>query len=135
MLVVIETYLQGLKDLTMNKVFLIVALALVSTSTWGEFSCPYGTDAACLDAGDTVCPASTKCVDDDVVCFAKHICNSGSGLICESVYDEVLNDYKMTVEKYNKLASVNVALREQRLKQKNCVINASNLEGAKRCVR
>jgi hypothetical protein len=124
-----------LKDQTMNKLTLIFALALVSTGTRGDFSCPNGLNAACLDAGDTVCPASTKCVDDDLVCFDKHICDSGSGLICESEYDKVLNDYKVTVEKYNNLTSVNVALREQRLEQKNCVINATTLEGAKRCVR
>jgi len=119
----------------MKKVILIVALALVSACAWGDFSCPDGTNAACLDGGDKVCPASTKCVDDDVVCFDKNTCESGSGLICESDYDEVLNDYKMTVEKHNKLASENVALREQRLEHKNCVINASSVEDAKRCVR
>lgn len=119
----------------MNKLTLIFTLALVSTSACSDFSCPNGSNAACLDDGDTVCPASTKCVDDDVVCFDKHSCDSGSGLICESEYDKILNDYKVTVEKHNNLASVNVALREQRLEHKNCVINASTLEEAKMCVR
>ena len=119
----------------MKKVTLIVALALVSIGALGEFSCPYGTNAACLDDGDKVCPGSTKCVDVDVVCFDKNTCDSGTSFVCESEYDEVLNDYKKTVKQHNQLASENVGLREQRLEQKNCVINASTLEDAKRCVR
>ncbi len=119
----------------MQKLIFIFALAFFSTGTWGDFSCPDGTNAACLDSGDTVCPGSAKCVGDDVVCFDKHTCDPGIDFICESEYDEIMNKYKKTVSQYNQLASENVDLRERRLEQKNCVINASTLKDAIRCVR
>ena len=119
----------------MKNLSLIIALTLVSMSASAEFSCPDGADLACLDKGDTVCPASAKCVDDEAVCFDKHPCSSGTGLICESEYDEVLNNYTKTVKQYDQLLVENVGLREQRLEWKNCVINASTLADAERCVR
>ena len=119
----------------MKNMTLIITLALVSINAWAEFSCPEGADLACLDKGDTVCPAATKCIADDAVCFDKHPCGPDTRLICESEYDEVLNNYKKSVEQYDLLIAENVGLREQRLARKNCVINASTLVGAQSCVR
>jgi hypothetical protein len=119
----------------MKRLILVTALVLLSTGGWGDFSCPNGTNAACLDHGDKVCPGSAKCVGGDVVCFDKHTCDPGGSFICESEYDDVVNDYKKAVSEHNELALKNVDLRDKRLEQKNCVLNAARLEDAKRCVR
>ena len=49
--------------------------------------------------------------------------------------DAIMSDYEKTVNQYNQLTSENVALRNQRLEQKNCVINAASVKDAIRCVR
>ncbi len=119
----------------MQKLLFIFALSLISSSVLADFSCPHDTKAICLDSGDKVCPASAKCVSNDVVCFDKKACDSERGFMCASELDGVLNDHKETAEKYNKLALENVNLRETRLAKKNCVLNASTLEEATTCVR
>lgn len=119
----------------MQKLILIFVLTMISSGSRGDFSCPDGTNAACLDNGDQVCPGSAKCVSNDDVCFEKNTCPSGGGFICESEYDDILSDYRKAVSQHDELATENVNLREQRLEQKNCVINASTLENAQRCVR
>lgn len=119
----------------MKKVILMLALTLVSTVTLAEFSCPDGTNAACMNDGDLICPNSTKCVDEDAICIDKHTCGGSSNFVCESDYDEMLNDYKKAVREHNQLASENEDLRVMRLDRKNCVINASTLAVAIECVR
>lgn len=119
----------------MKNGILVIALLLASTTVSSEFACPDGTQASCLEAGDKVCPASTKCVDIDIDCYDKSSCDSDTGFICESDYAEVMKDYKTAVVQHNELAAENEALREQRLEQKNCVINAATLKLAIRCVR
>jgi len=119
----------------MKALTFLVVLSLVTVAAHGDFSCPEGTNEACLDAGDTVCPATAKCVEKDAVCLDRSGCDSPRGYICGSLYDEILNDYEKAVGQYNQLTSENVALREERLEQKNCVINAANLKAAIRCVR
>ena len=119
----------------MRKLIWISALTFISASTWAGLSCPPGTDAACLDNGDKVCPPSTKCVAEDVICLDKNSCDPDGGFMCKSDYDVVLNDYENAVSEQNKLAAENVDLRVERLERKNCVINAATLEGAIRCVR
>ena len=115
--------------------------AEVSTNTplsigkCGGFSCPDETDAACLASGDKVCPGSAKCVDDHATCFDEYMCESGEGFVCASKFDDVLNELKKVVNLHDELALENVALRERRLEQKNCVLNSSTLNDAKRCVR
>jgi len=101
----------------------------------GGFSCPDGTGAACLDIGDKVCPGSTKCVDVSATCFDEYPCDLSEGFVCESGYDDVLDDLKQAVRQHDELALENVVLRERRLEQKNCVLGASTLDNAKRCVR
>ena len=123
------------KGNTIKQLALIAVLALVSTGAWGDFSCPTGTEVACLESGDKVCPSSTKCVDEGATCFDAYPCDLNGSFVCESEYDDVMNDYKQAVIEHNQLASENTGLRETRLEQKNCVINASTLEDAKRCVR
>jgi hypothetical protein len=101
----------------------------------GDVSCPDGTGAACLDIGDKVCPGSTKCVDVGATCFDEYPCDLSKGFVCESTYDDVLDELKQAVRQHDELALENVALRERRLEQKNCVLNAATLDNAKRCVQ
>jgi hypothetical protein len=108
---------------------------LLSNDEHGGFSCPDGTDAACLDIGDTVCPGSAQCIDDRATCFEEYPCDLSEGFVCKSQYDGILDGFKQTVRQHDELALENVALREKRLEQKNCVINASTLDDARRCVR
>lgn len=119
----------------MKSLTLITALILFSTASWSEFSCPPGSDLACLNVGDTACPSRAKCVDDTATCFDEYPCEPGEKFVCESQYDKALDDCKMAVEQHGQLASENTELRVKRLEQKNCVLNASSLEVAKVCVR
>jgi hypothetical protein len=119
----------------MKAVMFLLALSLFSSSVLGDFSCPEGTKAACLDHVDTVCPAYAKCVNNEAVCLDESACDSARGYICGSEYDEVMKDYEKVVGQYNQLTSENVDLRETRLEQRNCVINAATLKDAIRCVR
>jgi len=113
----------------------LLTLLLASTAVRAEFSCPAGTKEACLDDSDTICPVSAKCVRHDAVCLDPESCDSTRGFICGSEYDAVMTDYEKVVAQYNQLISENVNLRETRLEQKNCVINAQTLKDAIRCVR
>jgi hypothetical protein len=119
----------------MKALISIFVLSLISAGIPADFTCPPGTKAACLDEGDTVCPVSAKCVADDAVCLDAQGCDSARGYICGSEYDAVMNDYEKTVSQYNQLASENVDLRNQRMVQRSCVINAATLKDAISCVR
>jgi len=119
----------------MKPLIFLFILLLVSTGARGEFTCLDGTSPACLDDGDTVCPASAKCVADEAICFEESSCDSDNGFICGSEYDNLLNEHKKVVAQYNQLTSENVDLREERLQQRSCVINAHSMKDAIRCVR
>ncbi len=119
----------------MKTVIFLIALSLLSSSALGDYSCPDGTNAACLNNGDNVCPASAKCVNNEAVCLDGRACDSARGYICGSEYDEVLKDYEKVVSQYNQLTLENVDLRNIRLEQRNCVINAATLKDAIKCVR
>ncbi len=101
----------------------------------GGFICPEGFEPACLNAGDKVCPGTTKCVDDGATCLDDFPCDPGGGFVCGSQYDDMMNGYKKALSQNDELASNNVALREKRLEIKNCVLNASTLIRARSCVR
>lgn len=101
----------------------------------GGFLCPDGTDAACLETGDKLCPGSTRCVSDRATCFDEYPCDLSEGFVCASEYDDILNKLKQVAREHDELASENVALRARRLEQRNCVINAATLKDAIRCVR
>jgi len=118
----------------MKRLICCVALALVWTGAQCDFTCPEGSKISCLDAGDTVCPASARCVDTNALCFDQFPCDAREGFVCESKYDAIMKDCKATAEEHNALAKQSVALREQRLAQKNCVLNAATLAEARKCV-
>lgn len=118
------------------KAFLFLFLmCLVSIGAQAGYTCPDGTNMACLDDGDTVCPLSAKCVDKAAICLEESSCESDRGYICGSEYDEALSNHQKTVDQYNQLLSENVSLREDRLEKRNCVINAATLKDAISCVR
>jgi len=119
----------------MKRLVFFAVLALTSIGAWGISSCPNGAELACLDIGAKVCPRSTKCVNHNATCFDEYPCDISGGIVCESEYDDVLNNYEKVVRQYNGLISENVELRARRLEQKNCVLNTSTLEEAKNCVR
>ena len=123
------------EDQTMKAFRNIFLLCLVSMAVQAGYTCPDGTNMACLDDGDTVCPLSAKCVDKAAVCLEEPQCDSDRGYICGSEYDAILSDHQKTVGQYNQLLSENVDLREDRLQKRNCVINAATLKDAISCVR
>ena len=94
----------------MKQLAFFAVLALVSAGAWGDFSCPNGTEPACIDNGDKVCPGSTRCVDHEATCFDEYPCDFSGGFVCDSEYDDLMNDYEKTVRQYNELASENVEL-------------------------
>ncbi len=114
---------------------LVFTLLLVPALSLAEFSCPDGTDAACIEIGDRICSANTKCVDDSATCFDDFPCGSDEGFVCGSEYDAALNAHKRSTEKYDQLVKENVDLRQERLDRKNCVLNATGLIEAQKCVR
>jgi hypothetical protein len=113
----------------------VSTITIMSKGNAGDFTCPTSTKAACLDTGDKVCPGSTKCIDEGATCFDEYPCDLSEGFVCASEYDGVMNGYKRALKQHDELASENVALRKMRLEIKNCVINASALKDAIRCVR
>ena len=69
--------------------------AKVSTDTHvierscGDFTCPEGTNASCLDMDDKVCPGSARCVDDGATCFDEYPCDLSDGFICAFEFESV----------------------------------------------
>jgi len=119
----------------MNRLVLITSLITLSTFSWAEFTCPAGTEPACIEAGDRVCSSGTKCVEINTTCFDDFPCGAEEGFVCGSEYDAALNDHKRSTEKYDQLVKENVDLRQERLDRKNCVLNATELTEAQKCVR
>lgn len=119
----------------MNRYLLVFTLFWVPTIAFADFACPDGTEAACIHSGDRICPADTKCVDKNSTCFDDFPCSANEGFVCGSEYDAALNDHKRSTEKYDQLVKENVDLRQERLNRKNCVLNATVLTEAQKCVR
>lgn len=106
-----------------------------------NFSCRIGTQAACLDYGDTVCSSSGMCVDRDAECFDRFQCDF-QGFTCRSNLTECADDYDRLASDYNGLLrnSQNLADDYQRLGDEiattsRCVQNAETIEEARYCVR
>ena len=77
----------------------------MSKGNAGDFTCPTGTEVACLDSGDQICPGSSKCVDQGATCFDEYPCELSEGFICESEYDGVMNGYKQVVRQHDGLVA------------------------------
>lgn len=119
----------------MKQHWLVLTLLCFPVLSMAEFTCPAGTVVSCIESGDRVCAAGTKCVDESATCFDAFPCDTEDGFVCGSEYDAALNDHQRSTEKYDQLVSENVDLRQQRLERKNCVLNATGLAEAQQCVR
>lgn len=111
----------------MFRIVLFAATLIVASPAFTQnFSCSFGTRAACLDYGDKVCSSMGKCVSSDAICFDSYTCGF-KGFVCKAKLDEVADEYDKLVGKYNKL--VDNANDVQR-----CVSNADTLEDAQFCL-
>lgn len=119
----------------MNRFSLVLILFLAPALAVADFACPDGTEAACIETGDRICSASTKCVNENTTCFDDFPCKADEGYVCGAEYDAALNDHKRSTQKYDQLVKENVDLRQERLDRKNCVLNATGLTEAQTCVR
>ena len=120
--------------MNMNRLAMILLLALPAFVS-AEFTCPAGTEAACLEAGDKVCAGDTKCVDRSATCLEDFPCNLNEGFVCTSEHDASLADCRDKVAQYEALIKENVDLRQERLDRKNCVLNSTSLAEAQKCAR
>ena len=113
----------------------ILVLSLAPTLVSASLSCPDGTEMACLETGDKVCAANTKCVEHSATCLQDFPCDLNEGFVCATEHDTALRDCKKNVAEYDVLARENVDLRQERLDRKNCVLNSTTLADAHKCVR
>jgi hypothetical protein len=128
---------------------LIVMLLFAATlpiNAQQSFSCPWGTEAACLDYGDKVCSSLGKCVDESATCFQAYTCNY-QGFVCKSDYEEAVDEYNSLLNRYNSLINEynslllrhdeNVENYNQLLSRHtelaSCLSYADTLEEAKNC--
>tara|TARA_R110002072_G_scaffold301599_1_gene481685 strand:- start:37 stop:924 length:888 start_codon:yes stop_codon:yes gene_type:complete len=104
-----------------QKIFLVVLLIFPLSAFGSSFSCPGGTDPACLDYGAKVCKSfskcvsdnakvcepfskcvsdyakvcksSAKCVSDGATCFEQYTCGLSNRFVCESDFDDLKSEY------------------------------------------
>ena len=123
----------------MRTITLLAALLSPSVVSGQSFSCRFGTQPACLDFGDKVCPSFGKCVDSNAVCFDSFQCDY-EGFTCRSNltecsdgYDELLDTHNALVDDYNDLLREAQMLESKVGDIESCVTWASNLEETKAC--
>ncbi|MDJ0932721.1 hypothetical protein [Breoghania sp.] len=119
----------------------LTALSLAPSRSEAQqaFSCPWGTDGACLDFGDKVCDRTAKCVDEDAVCFSSNTCNF-SGFVCKSDLDEAVRKHDDLVDEYNDLLNNYRemsrradTLREDLIEVGDCLATAQTLDDFREC--
>lgn len=132
---------------------LLIAVGGTCVAAADSFSCLYGSQPACLDAGDTVCTSHGKCVSDDAVCFDGGQCDY-QGYTCRSTftqcveeyegleghYNSLVDEYNTLTDKHDDLIEEHLALLEEAreaygaiLSLYDCVEEAKTLEEAKAC--
>lgn len=132
---------------------LILASASTCAGAADSFSCLYGSQPACLDAGDTVCMSEGKCVAEDAVCLSAGQCDyqgftcRSDFLGCAEDYDDLKGEYNDLVDEYNELLAEHRTLMDEQLELLeeaeqayedilalyDCVGSATTLEEAKTC--
>lgn len=124
----------------MRAPILLLALAFGSPALGQSFSCRIGTQPACLDYGDKVCSSTGMCIDRSAACFDQYQCNY-EGFTCKSNVTECVEAHDTLLRKHNELvdefnANLEIAKKmAARLHDiESCLIYASTLEDAKRCV-
>lgn len=117
----------------------LFALFLTAEASAQSFSCSFGTRAACLDYGDTVCSSLGKCVSSDAVCFERYQCGF-EGFTCKSSVTECVEEHNALVRDFNMLRANHEDLlklaeeqRDQLQSLKFCIEYATTLEEAHRC--
>ena len=118
----------------MKKLILTIALIALSPIAWCDFSCPIGTEAACMEQDDKICPSSARCVATASVCFEEYACDADDGYVCASRYDEATEENTELVGKYNEMTSKHNDLLNKTSGKERCVIMSETLEEAKRCI-
>lgn len=118
---------------------LCLCIPLSAGQAQESFSCPFGTDGACLSFGDKVCPGSGKCVDQNASCFDSFACDY-NGFACKSDVDEIRTKYNDLVTRYNssldeidQLTGQVVTLRSTLTDMQTCLSAARSLEQAQAC--
>ncbi len=104
-----------------------------------DFSCRMGTQASCLDYGDTVCSSRGMCVDKNAACFDSNQCNY-EGFTCKSNVTECVDAHDTLLRKHNDLVddfNENLEIAKDMASRlddlESCLIYASTLEAAKLC--
>lgn len=82
--------------------FVLLVAALAQPAHAQNFSCSFGTRAACLDSGAKVCSSFSKCVDQNASCFDSYQCDY-EGFTCKSNVTECVERNSDLVDEYNSL--------------------------------
>lgn len=127
---------------------LLVIVLMSKVHAYGNnFSCPYGTEGACINYGDKICSSLSKCVDSNATCFDANTCGY-KGFVCKSQlddlayeYDDLLTNCKKVaqehdsiVNNYNQLLLQFQILESEYEDLVNCIYTADSLEDAEYCI-
>lgn len=126
----------------------VLAVMLLSGTQAGaqSFTCRIGTDAACLEYGDTVCTSAGMCVDRNAECFDRFACDY-EGFTCQSNVSECVDEYRRLLVAHDDLLAAHndlvdeindlfengralIAIMED---QQGCVLAARDLDQAQGC--
>ena len=122
------------------RALIIVAFMVIAYPVAGQdFSCRMGTQASCLDYGDTVCSSRGMCVDKNAACFDSNQCNY-EGFTCKSnvtecveAHDALLKKHNQLVDDFNENLEIAKKLATQLEDIQTCLNYANTLEAAKLC--
>lgn len=124
-----------MKSLLIPSSFVLLLLLSPAKFAYGtDFSCPFGTNGACLDFGDKVCSRSAKCVDDDAACFSAYTCGFGNEFVCKSEYEDLVNEYDDLVRRHNDLVDELARLQRKQSDVESCISYSSSLDEAQNCI-
>ena len=90
----------------------LLSTGLTNISNAESFSCPLGSDPACLDYGAVVCKSMAKCVSDDAVCFESFQCGY-QGFVCKSKLDDAIEEYENIYRQAKFLEKENATFRNE----------------------
>lgn len=76
-----------------------------------DFSCPVGTDGACLSFGEVVCRSGAKCVEQSATCFSTYTCGLSNEFVCKSDFEDLASSCRRLQTDHEELSSNNERLR------------------------
>ena len=125
----------------MRALIIGAAMAVAWPAAGQDFSCRMGTQASCLDYGDTVCPSRGMCVDKNAACFDSNQCNY-EGFTCKSnvtecveAHDELLRKHNQLVDDFNANLEIGKTMATRLDNIESCLIYASSLDAARLCAQ